>query len=657
MTRPLKLTGVEGERPGEAGGSGEGGAVDVVAWLEVVARLSGLPEGERGQVRDELGDHIEGRVRDLMLTGRGEREATAEAIGELGDAAELARNLRAARRRPQRRRLMATMIGAAMAAAAGLGLAALAWQPGGHPAPASTYEPPAAAGLAEAGKARVSLAQGARWCDFFEAAGKASGHPVVVHWSSLEGPGAPETRAINREGDLGLEVASLPLGAAMGLVNDARNLSGDARVDWRLMEGTLVFATQGYFDRAEMVLKTYDLSAVEGASGEEGVEKLVELIKTTAEPDAWSDRGGAATAAAYGTKLFVKAPPRLHSGVAWMLGELRAVEGRAEGRAEGAGGAGVQTRAFALQRVEAGQAAEVVRAMFKGARAGGRAATITVDPRTNSVVAAGTPEALMMVEGCLAGMDQGAAAEGQKTRTFALKHLGAGEAMRIAQSMMTKELRGKLDRATTEAETNSLAATGTAEALEALEKALGRADQEAGARQGGEGAAAGAAGGAEGGAEGIPAAVLENIGPGEVVRLRHAEAGELAPVVARRMVAWSREAGNEPFVVTAQGDGVLVAGSPTARARAAAMLRELDQTLARAGAGAMDGGYATLSGVRRMEVPVLSEVPVLGAMFRGEARAGIVIRSEGGLLRVTGPDGSSLETSEIRVSPAGESVR
>lgn len=631
MTRPLKLAGEEARREPEACG-------DVAAWLEVVVRLCGLPEGERGQVRDELRDHIEGRVRDLMLTGRGEAEAGAEAIGELGDAAELARNLRAARRRPQRRRLMATMIGAAVLAVVGAGVAAV-WQPGGRAVPVSSYAPEVSADAAALGKAKVSLREGTSWGELFKLAGEASHSPVTVHWASMRTTGNDET-AIQPDHPLGVEVDSLSLPTTLELLNDRMERSGASRVEWRLVEGTLVFATRGFFDKSEMVLRTYDLSGLPGMEpgGEEAVERARELIVKTAEPEGWDVGGGTSTIASYGMKLFVKAPPRVHAAVSWVLGELRSGEGRAEGA--------VEVRTFRLTRVSAAEAAGLVGSLFPGEKGGVRA---TADAATNSVVVKGTAEALLRVEGCLAGLDRGAeaGAGGKQTRVFPLRHIDAGRAMAAVRAMMTEAgTRGKLETASTDAATNSLVVVGTAEGLEQVESRLSGIDRE----EGGAGAAEG------GRKEGVPAAVLQNIGPGEVVRLRHAEAGELAPVVARRLVEWSREVGGERFVVTRQGAGVLVAGTPTARTRATAMLRELDEVVGRGGREALSGGElgasATMTGLRRTGVPVLSDVPVISRMFTNEEPAPLVIRAEGGLIRVTAPDGTSVETEEIRVAPS-----
>lgn len=562
MSGALKLTGGESPRRVGAGGSVEAGesvgAVDMGAWLEVVVRLSGLPEGERGQIRDELRDHLEGRVRDLMLTGREEGEATAEAIGELGDAAELARNLRAAAR-PRRSMTMA-MCTAVLAA--GVALAAVVWQPGSHPAPVSVFEPSRAPEAAPAAGAKVAVREGGTWREFFDSAGAAAKLPVVVNWRAMG-------EMLGEDGELsgrpvGAEFKDLTLPTAVAMVNDARGLRSVDRLDWRVVDGTLVFSSASFFDRQETVLVTYDLGGMPGieVGGEAGtMEQVKSTIVKMVEPEAWAEGGGSgATMTEVGTKLFVRAPKRLQAGVEWVLAEVQGKK---------AAGEASQTRVYAMQRVSAEQAAGLLRVLW-GDGAGLEAAT--ADARTNAVVVKGPERVLAEAGRVLRGMD---------------------------------------------------------EVLKKPEE-----------REPGKGAA-------------LPENVRLIVGPGEIVSLSHADAGEVAAMVARRMVEWSRETGAGRWVVEARGGGVLVAGEAGPRARAEAMVRELDAAVGRAGREEGLGAGATMAGLRRTSVPVLGEVPILSNFFRNEEPAPLVIRSAGGLIRVTAPDGTSVETEEIRVSPGG----
>ena len=63
------------------------------SWLSLVGRLLGLSEGQRKQISEELRDHLESRVVDLMESGMDRQAAVLKAVEEFGDAAVLAKNL------------------------------------------------------------------------------------------------------------------------------------------------------------------------------------------------------------------------------------------------------------------------------------------------------------------------------------------------------------------------------------------------------------------------------------------------------------------------------------------------------------------------------------------------------------------------------------
>lgn len=126
------------------------------AWLDRVTAMLRVPMAEREAIRAELNEHLRERIRDLMLSGAGEGAATSQAIGELGDAAMLARRYQEAIEPSSRRSLM--HVGIATAATAALVFSGAALFQGGAtpPAPPSggnalAASPPAPAGsIAEA---------------------------------------------------------------------------------------------------------------------------------------------------------------------------------------------------------------------------------------------------------------------------------------------------------------------------------------------------------------------------------------------------------------------------------------------------------------------------------------------------------------------------
>jgi len=95
------------------------------AWLTILERLLRLPETQRRAIRDELEVHLRERVRDLMLAGAGEAESLRVAFGEIGDAAEFARQLERSNRWGTRRLLMNLSLFGLSAAAVTAGVLAL----------------------------------------------------------------------------------------------------------------------------------------------------------------------------------------------------------------------------------------------------------------------------------------------------------------------------------------------------------------------------------------------------------------------------------------------------------------------------------------------------------------------------------------------------
>ncbi len=79
----------------------------VDAWLDVLVAMLSIPRADRQRVRDELEDHLRSRIDDLLIHGMTEPQALQKAVAELGETADLARQLTHAHRPPRtRRRIM-----------------------------------------------------------------------------------------------------------------------------------------------------------------------------------------------------------------------------------------------------------------------------------------------------------------------------------------------------------------------------------------------------------------------------------------------------------------------------------------------------------------------------------------------------------------------
>lgn len=369
-----------GERRGDGGEPGAGRSSaragepvrgrcdDVTAWLDVVTTLMRASESERRAVREELEGHLRERVRDLVLSGSGEREATARAIGELGDAAHLARRFDEAIE-PSKRRLVMQVAAMCLAGTAVLfsGIAVVS-SGGGAARPAVGMAISPAKESADVTGGGVA-GEAARWVRRPEGAGGAPPGVGASRYVAPEGPeeGLLAAAKVGRAGEMSLrEVLGRLEGAgprvlvrwdrfdAVGVQPDqmVRVAEADASVGSVLKElaldlgpsvpaaaardGLVVVAPRSFLDKMEQELVAYDLTGIaarRGGDPEAAVEQICALITTLAEPDMWSDNGGdGARLTSYDGRLFVTAPPRVQARVAWVLAELSRGDGLAGAR-------------------------------------------------------------------------------------------------------------------------------------------------------------------------------------------------------------------------------------------------------------------------------------------------------------------------------------
>ncbi len=299
-------------------------SIAIEAWLSVFVRLLRLGESQRREIRDELGEHLRERARDLMLSGRAETEAVRLAIEELGETAALAKRFEAANR-PQRRLLMHLSLLGLSAGVITLGVFTLS--PNQPHVPATMFET-AGADSALAGSLKdqkITLDfDNAPLSEVVKFLGDAAQHSVVVDWPRLE------EREIGRDNAIKLEVRGVRLEKAFELVANELSRSG-AAVEWRFNDDLIELGTREHFDLRDLTLVSYDIGdIVQSISTNYGLQydaivtKIAELIQTMVEPINWRDNGGSlAHLQVVGGKLFVEAPKRMHGRIAWILEQLR----------------------------------------------------------------------------------------------------------------------------------------------------------------------------------------------------------------------------------------------------------------------------------------------------------------------------------------------
>jgi len=362
-----------GERSGSGPEAGCQRAGDAAAWLDLVMTLMRTPEEERRAVREELESHLAERVRDLVLGGESEGEATARAIGELGDAARLARRFDEAIE-PSKRRFAMQVAAMCLAGTAVLfsgiavvsigargsaGEVAGAARGEGGPSAVVARERPAVEGGARSGAAAgpgvpssrfvapegpaeqllaTTTAGRAGEVTLGELLARLEGTPrkVLVRWDRFESVGVRRDEVV-RVAEAGATVGSVLRELALEMGPNAPAVGE--------REGVLVVAPRSFLDKLEQDLVVYDLSGLAAQHGGEvgsSVEQICTLVTTLAEPEVWADNGGdGARLTRYEGRVFVTAPPRVHARVAWVLGELS--RGAAVGPVGGAA-AGVAAR-------------------------------------------------------------------------------------------------------------------------------------------------------------------------------------------------------------------------------------------------------------------------------------------------------------------------
>lgn len=406
-------------------------ASDTIAgWLSLLERMLRMPEAQTKEIRDELESHVRDRARDFMLAGLDAEESARRAIAELGETAELAERFRATRGESRRRQVMAmTSIGLAAGAAVvsiaallqgGLGGGAAGGGAAGQVSAeradsvqaerdalraeveflqsriafmaehqndalqvqAAEYEPREGPGLLADVKVKGEF-KDTPLEEVLEALGKAAkDKPAAVRWGQLDALG------IARDASITIPKGEYTLPQAFDWLNEAIGEGiGEERLDYRVSEaGQLEVATRKFFEKRETTLVAYDLAAIldRGMAGERNqgamMERIARAVEEIAYPEGWEDNGGdQAKLHAVGSTLFVKAPPRYHHFVGWIIERLSRSE---QAMAPGAGEA---VSRIALSRLNAMD-------VIGDGWAEGKRVKMSADSVTNTVILCGPKE-------------------------------------------------------------------------------------------------------------------------------------------------------------------------------------------------------------------------------------------------------------------------
>lgn len=361
-------------------------------WLSLIARLLDLPDEESEAVTAELRSHLTERIRDLELQGHSEMNARSIAIGELGDAAELARRFRQAHTYRKRRLVMNTLF-------AGIGIAVIAtsaalFSSGGQSSGVKTavfqQDEQRADAIDRLETTRISIDIDMTPRQIISHFADARDIGISMDWSSLaEADIAPDE-------PLGYmaEAASI-----LDVIREFNRRAGSDwhLIDWRLHDRMLIIDEREVFERRERVLVRYDIAGTLQLMGEqygiaqsEAVEQISNLIQEMVEPESWENYGGTlAKSVVIGGKMFINAPPRIHEKVKWILDELADGESQAKPEhpapaedsvSRNAGGDQPLVTIVPLNHVDVQQVADLLGSIASDP------VQITPDPRTNTLI-------------------------------------------------------------------------------------------------------------------------------------------------------------------------------------------------------------------------------------------------------------------------------
>lgn len=305
----------------------------VDAWLDVLVAMLSIPKPDRQRVRDELEDHLRSRIDDLLIHGLTEPQALQKAVAELGETADLARQLSHAHKPPRTRRyVMHALIIALAGTVVALGVNTMRPQTGLPSVAAVQRETVPVVQVAERIPVRDKTIG-----EVLDAFRSQADRPVMIHWSMLQDldlvPDAPTQ----------IDADPLPFGTILQLLAERTEPSLRNSIAVLETPDLIEIGSRSQFDQRTMQRRNYDLSELVGYevkhpvtgqmaniarggvshTGNDGVLGLAMLLQTHVAPNDWAGNGGdLARYSAMGNVLVITAPERIHAEIAATIAEL-----------------------------------------------------------------------------------------------------------------------------------------------------------------------------------------------------------------------------------------------------------------------------------------------------------------------------------------------
>jgi hypothetical protein len=316
----------------------------VDAWLDVLVTMLAIPKADRRTVRDELEDHLRSRIDDLLIHGLTEPQALQKAVAELGETADLARQLSRAHKPPRTRRYaMHALLIALTGTVVALGVnqvkpAASAIVP--LATPAVQAESPKAPGTDSLDRTTIEIDPGARItvAQLLQRFADRLGLAMELDASDLQRMGLDsETEVVfpgDRPGPLALSQALNSIMSGSGLAHQNVTWAPELRLTATIADGRLLVMSRRSLDLRTTDRKVYDVAdlvlnepvvPVLGVSSNhtQAVELVRQAVMQHVRPNDWLDNGGdIAAISALGTNLVITAPRSMHEQIGGLLSEL-----------------------------------------------------------------------------------------------------------------------------------------------------------------------------------------------------------------------------------------------------------------------------------------------------------------------------------------------
>jgi hypothetical protein len=316
----------------------------VDAWLDVLVTMLSIPKADRQTVRDELEDHLRSRIDDLLIHGLTQPQALEKAVAELGETADLARQLSHAHKPPRTRRYaMHALIIALTGTVVALGVNSM--QPNAGLPVAQIAQPASGDSAAEEqprfdlSAVEISVPPGGQLntLEHLQRLAAEAGMRLEIDHHAIDEFDSGWlwlVIAYPQSHSGSVTFASIMQQMTITMESDLQPSAGNPnRIVVAESDGTLLVTTARGLDIRSTIRSVYPLARfaenapdpVRGTQADMAYERVMRAVSQHVSPMDWQDNGGdLATGTVLGSSLIVTAPARIHEQIGTLLDDLHA---------------------------------------------------------------------------------------------------------------------------------------------------------------------------------------------------------------------------------------------------------------------------------------------------------------------------------------------